>query len=352
VSDTFFVSSEVTPQDASRAKVVFLFQLKKSRIKMADSDSSVTDPAGDKQYFTIIPNMVAKVKLDVYEFRLYFHLKMVAGERGLCWQSRATMAEACEMSESTVSKAEHSLAKKGLITIVKKKSEHGGRDYFEISIVDIWAKNFKTLEESRKDSATSSHDLATSPENLARSPSTHQEEPINKIQEKEESSLILNGEDNLGTKELSSITEEKREGKESKRKEPENPQILNPSQVRYAQVEALAEVCKMDLKMNKGPLMREAKMLDKSPEDIRRLYGAGGPWYRVDWRGKKGECPTPSLIRGTWVALEEAARKSGKVSATNQPENYVTMDKTPRGESTRTLGGSYIDPEDGGYVGL
>jgi hypothetical protein len=156
----------------------------------------------------------------------------------------------------------------------------------------------------------------------------------------EESPNTFSGEESL----------ENQENKSEEKKESETPLPLNASQLRYAQAQAIADVCFMDIKLNKGMLLREAKLLDKSPEDIFRLYGAGSPWYRQDWRGKKGENPTPALIRATWKEVEQEGEKHAKNPQIVASENatYVTLNSTPRGESKVTPAKTYINP-DGSY---
>jgi len=80
----------------------------------------------------------------------------------------------------------------------------------------------------------------------------------------------------------------------------------------YPLAEALATVCKMDLESNKGMLFREAKTIKGklSIEELLQDYGIGGIWYSCDWRGKKGEPPTPALIRQTLGNLNH--RSNGK----------------------------------------
>lgn len=77
---------------------------------------------------------------------------------------------------------------------------------------------------------------------------------------------------------------------------------------------ALAEVCRMDLNMNRPQLLREAKLLQKEPAEIRRLYGPGGAWYTSDFRGKIGSPPTPAQVRQTWnkLATTQTASAVGK----------------------------------------
>jgi hypothetical protein len=115
----------------------------------------VTDKSKDRSYFTIIPNLIEDFShITPYEFRLYVHLKRVAGDEGRCWQSTKTLATACGMSVGSVVKARKGLYGLGLIDISVSENKHGGNDYFEVEIVDVWEKNF---------AARSLHELASSP---------------------------------------------------------------------------------------------------------------------------------------------------------------------------------------------
>lgn len=74
----------------------------------------------------------------------------------------------------------------------------------------------------------------------------------------------------------------------------------------YPVASALSEVCVMSLETNRGRLFKEAKVLcaatapPVTPDEVRARYGPGGWWYHADWRGQKGEHPTPAIIRATW----------------------------------------------------
>lgn len=75
----------------------------------------------------------------------------------------------------------------------------------------------------------------------------------------------------------------------------------------YSIAQAIADVCNIQLEANKGRMMREAKLLSKaSPpptvELIKQHYNGNKSafWKSTDWRGRKGQRPTPSSIRETW----------------------------------------------------
>jgi len=93
-----------------------------------------------RSWFTMLPNIVDDMGLDPYAFRLYVHLRRVAGEHGACWQSTETLKDLCKMSMGAVSKAKQTLVKAGLIRIEERK--RNGTMHHHITIVDIWARNF------------------------------------------------------------------------------------------------------------------------------------------------------------------------------------------------------------------
>ena len=79
----------------------------------------------------------------------------------------------------------------------------------------------------------------------------------------------------------------------------------------------LAEVCKQDLEANRGRLFGESKQLSRAepkptPELIRQYYDADSWWYTSDWRGKRGEFPTPAMIRQTWGQWDVAPAAGAK----------------------------------------
>ncbi len=89
------------------------------------------------------------------------------------------------------------------------------------------------------------------------------------------------------------------------------PQKVKPPNQAYVIGQVLGEVAHIDTAANIGRLCREAKLLCRSTnptptaELIQRHYGAGGWWYKEDWRGRGGNgrgprAPNPSEVRETW----------------------------------------------------
>jgi len=92
-----------------------------------------------RTHYAMLPNLVDDLDLDVYEFRLYCHLRRVAGENGACWQSTQTLAEACQMSAGKVSAAKQGLLEAGLVAISESRGP-GGVSH-TVTILDIWLRN-------------------------------------------------------------------------------------------------------------------------------------------------------------------------------------------------------------------
>ncbi|KPL72233.1 hypothetical protein ADN00_15550 [Ornatilinea apprima] len=99
------------------------------------------------KYYFEIPNMVDDLELSPYAFRLYAHLKRVAGENGASWQSNSTLAKVCKMSAGSVVNAKRELQDAGLIVVTLETTKDNNR-YHNITIVDIWANNFKKFTQN------------------------------------------------------------------------------------------------------------------------------------------------------------------------------------------------------------
>jgi hypothetical protein len=135
------------------------------------SDLQVRDDSDEKKYFTQIPNIIEIKGLGVYAFRLYFHLKRVAGDKGKCYKSTETLAKDCGIGMASVSRAKKELIEHKLITIEKKKSKRG-KPYHEIRIVNIWDENMAYFSKtSPQEVITSEEEFITSPQEIKNNPS-------------------------------------------------------------------------------------------------------------------------------------------------------------------------------------
>ncbi len=156
--------------------------------------------AGDlRKYFAMIPHSIDDLNLSVYAYRLYGHLKRVAGEDGKCWQNQSTLAKACNMSTGSIVKAKNELIDSNLIQINKEKSNHGGKPYHLITITDIWIENsikYMDKQKSPGDIAMSLRDfgsISKSRGDFAKSRGELKEEPIKKNPLIEEKPLKKSG---------------------------------------------------------------------------------------------------------------------------------------------------------------
>lgn len=95
--------------------------------------------ASDRKPRIELPVLVDDAGLSPYAFRLYAHIKRVAGDDKTCYQGTRTMADVCRMSLGQVSRAKAELVAAGLITLAKKSTRGGLVD--EIRVVDVWEAN-------------------------------------------------------------------------------------------------------------------------------------------------------------------------------------------------------------------
>lgn len=107
-----------------------------------DMQHEIRDEA-PRDHYSSIPNLVDDLNLTPQAYRLYGHLRRVAGENGKCWQSTKTLSKSCRMSAGSISEAKKELENTfpPLIRVTSKTKEGG--IYHEITITDIWDINHK-----------------------------------------------------------------------------------------------------------------------------------------------------------------------------------------------------------------
>jgi hypothetical protein len=149
----------------------------KAKPRMSNTTTHVADAGDMRKYRIELPNLVDDMDLSPYAFRLYVHLKRVAGggNDGACWESTRTLASKCRMSAGQISKAKQELVNKGLITVEKRKSASGpDSDY--ITLADMWAQNYTAYSAG----ACSPHEQACSSDERPCSPYETKKEPVKK----------------------------------------------------------------------------------------------------------------------------------------------------------------------------
>lgn len=138
----------------------------------------------ERAYFTMIPNMVDDMALSVFAFRLYCHIRRVAGEGGACWQSTSTLADACRFSAGKVSEAKKELVEAGLIQVETKTNKNF--IYHHITIKDIWIANmakYSVQEVNAKDIHHSPGEQYHSPHERHHSPGETKKNSLSRTNE-------------------------------------------------------------------------------------------------------------------------------------------------------------------------
>lgn len=103
----------------------------------------MTDLAELRKYRTELPNLIDDSDLSVYAFRLYVHIKRVAGASGgSCHQGTRTLAQICKMSVGQVAKAKKELIAGGFVSHSTVKTNGGETD--SLTPIDKWQENYDT----------------------------------------------------------------------------------------------------------------------------------------------------------------------------------------------------------------
>lgn len=150
-------------------------------------NNSIIDEGDRGGWWIMIPNIIDQpdqYKLSVHAFRLYIHLKRVVGEKldnsGLCWQSTRTLANYCNMSLASISKAKKELELTELIKIELVPGNNGFIHH--ITLVDIWEKNFSYFTKQKAEKR-SPHERLSSSSERKRSPRETKNNPSSKTLE-------------------------------------------------------------------------------------------------------------------------------------------------------------------------
>lgn len=264
-----------------------------------DERTLVVRDNGDlHKYRTEIPNMIDDSGLNVYEFRLYVHLKRVAGTEGKCWQGTRTLAEKCGMSLASVSAAKASLAEKGLIVIAKGNAAKSESD--TITIVDIWPENF-AMYGSPRPCSPHEHPVRTAntPVPATNTPVRHTNERSNPIK------------------------------KEPIKEEPKGEDAPSASPLFEEFIEELCSVCYGHKETTSltakelGALRGEGKKILSAGFDVADLRTwMTGHWFK-DWRWKKDQQrPTPAMVRSSIAKVRAAPEDATPRTQYSQYNTY------------------------------
>jgi hypothetical protein len=148
-------------------------------------DFSIADESGDRKYFTIIPNYILNHST-LYDREVYIQMKRIAGEKGECWTSRASLAKKCGMSERRLDKSlryleeHHWIEPSGSRTV---QTVGGPQQVKAYRIADLWKLNVDYYEKQKKgvaQNATPLEQRGSTDEAKGVAPGAHKEEPITK----------------------------------------------------------------------------------------------------------------------------------------------------------------------------
>ncbi len=114
----------------------------------------------------------------------------------------------------------------------------------------------------------------------------------------------------------------------------------NGSGATYDLALLLADVCQVDFEHNKGELLREAKILKKPtatapPPTPERVKAALAQWYILDWRGKRGDPPSPTAFRKAWRRLTTGGNNGISSTSSSTPQSKH-RGKAPAGTNGET----------------
>jgi hypothetical protein len=226
--------------------------------------------------------------LDPYQRAVITHVWRV----GMCWERLQVMADKCGMSIGKAHEVKKWLLSHGFLEWTVAEN---GKAAVVVSIERFSCGETNSLHETIQQNF--------SPDEIGFSPhetkfSSHENPTIKKAN----GSMPIEGE--LGADE------------EPAEEEAENPQETDPPE-QVVMVNALVDATGMSGRLNWGVLSALADdLLEASyrPEDVARGYSDGGWWPSCDWRGKRGDRPTPKQIRET---IRAAANWNGVMPELN-----------------------------------
>jgi len=105
----------------------------------------IKDDAGDKKYFTVIPNFLTDI-LSGMELALYVQMKKYSGEKGIAYPSKITLTKRLDITKPTLNKYLDQLIAKGLISengFVDVMTSGGKQQVQSYFVLDVWGMNLE-----------------------------------------------------------------------------------------------------------------------------------------------------------------------------------------------------------------
>ena len=326
-----------------------------------NEEYQVKDDGERWHYYSQIPNIIDDANLSTSAFRLYCHLKRVAGayDDGYCSQSIDTISEECGLSNPTVLKAESELVDAGLIVIEKMKSTHGEFSRNMITLVNLWPINeelYKRIKDKTLDpdvfcskffnQTNNNHAIFLNGSYLNLLNRTVKGICIaacKKIALKNNSLENKKSKNNSYATEIVAPEVEKNPGTPQEKKiggrkvnNPSQPSLINtepitkPPSNHNLMVSILARLCMMDIKLSASRIGATSSKLLKAgyiPDDLETFERW---WKEKDFRGVKGEHPTLAIIE---AKIYQAKQESPATVATKKKVRQIEH----RGENGELL---------------
>ena len=111
------------------------------------NQKTLLDESNDRQYFTIIPNILFELGLSAQEIAVYCFIKKVAGEKGSCFMGVRRICDTLKLSPNNLQKIKENLIQKKLISVEIKKKKEGGQHITRI--LDIWPENINYFKQKK-----------------------------------------------------------------------------------------------------------------------------------------------------------------------------------------------------------
>jgi hypothetical protein len=269
-------------------------------------------------------------KIGAAGIAVYMALARFAGNRGMAWPGLDTLCEKVSLSKPTLIKAIACLEGHGLIAVERRP---GGANVYTLLRLEAQSGSKAALLGGKEDLPGSKAALPppVKPVDGGSKAALPEEDSVKKTHSEENKER------------------EKPEPLAALAAPPPEPETIDQSLSEpvlevhpvYLLAVALAAVCGMDLALNKARLCKDAKALigaspPATPELLTRHYGCDPGvqtqtawWWVSDWRGQKGEWPSPATIKSTWGQWAQAtppAKRGGRANGSHTSGYGLTAD--------------------------
>lgn len=267
--------------------------------------------------------------IGAYGVAVYASLSRYANREGQAWPSIQTLAAQLAIAPNTVRRTLATLEQHSLLSVTRRRTER-----------DLNLSSIYTLVNPNTNSSTSPGEVlpqmkeGTSPGEVGvlhqvkegTSPRASKQDSYNKTQNNKTQRT-------RGGASIDAPIPAESIQPVSKPSRKREPKTTEEERAYYAEtVPALAEACRLDLGIDGVWAQCQKQLRALYNAQVRptaalivREYGQPtGYWYAQDWRGQKGEAPTPHFVTNTWGAATtfKAVKTNGHPRATPTGSKY------------------------------